>query len=132
MSLRLLPSLLLFAACSPTFVSDRALHLVDGQQVHSTPPTNAAYAAYLRARLALEAAPPRLADAKQAIDTAIALDPDDAQLWTVRAEIAARMGDGTTATKAVARALQLRPDYPPAKQLSARLGRGEGVARTGE
>ena len=121
-------AVLLPAACLRHGVSDRALHVVDGHEVYSTPPSSAAYAAYLRARLALEAAPPQLEEAQLAIDTAIAIDPDDAQLRVVRGEIAARRGDGAGATRAVAKALQLRPEYPPAEQLRARLGGASSVA----
>lgn len=114
--------------CAPRGPSPTALHVVDGREVYSTPPPTSAYAAYLRCRLALDATPPRLDEAMAHIDAAIAVDPRDPQLWTVRGEIAARSGDGAAALASVKRALSLVSDYPPAKRLEARLGRQDAVA----
>lgn len=120
--------LLLVAGCIRTGPSDRSLHIVDGKTVHSTPPPSSAYASYLRARLALDADPPRLDEAQVEIDRALRADPRDPQLWTLRAEIAARMGDGRAATAALDRAFALSPGYPPAERLQARLGAGAASA----
>jgi predicted Zn-dependent protease len=118
------------AGCAYAGPSDHALHVVDGQVVHSTPPPSSAYAAYLRARLALDAQPPRLDEARAAIDQALRADGRDPHLWTMRAEIAARMGDGPGASAAIDRAFALSPGYPPAKQLQANLGAGKASAAT--
>jgi predicted Zn-dependent protease len=118
------------AGCAYAGPSDHALHVVDGQVVHSTPPPSSAYAAYLRARLALDAQPPRLDEARAAIDQALRADGRDPHLWTMRAEIAARMGDGPGASAAIDRAFALSPGYPPAKQLQAKLGAGKASAAT--
>lgn len=118
----------ILAACAPRAPSHTGLHLVGETLVHSKAPPAAAYAAYLRCRLALEAAPPRLAEAAAHIEVAIAADPRDPRLWTVRGEIAGRRGRGDEAMASVRRALSLVPEFPPAKRLEARLGRGEAVA----
>lgn len=120
--------IILAAGCIGTGPGDHALHVVDGKVVHSPPPPSSAYTAYLRARLALDADPPRLDEAQVEIDRALRADPRDPQLWTVRAEIAARMGDGRAATAAIDRAFALRPGYPPAERLQARLGAGAASA----
>lgn len=127
-------ALLLLVACAPRGPSDHGLHVVDGELVHSTAPSTSAYAAYLRCRLALDASPPRLDEARAHIEAALAADPRDPHLWTVRAEIDAQRGDGDEAMKSLARAFALRPDYPPAKQLAARLGKGpeSAAARTSQ
>ncbi len=111
-------------ACATRGPSDHQLHVIDGSTVYSAPPSTVAYAAYLRCRLALEAEPPRLAEAHDAIQTAIAADSRDPHLWTVRAEIDARRGDTQAALSAVERALSLRPGYEPAQAFAARLGQG--------
>lgn len=118
------------AGCAVSGASDHTLHVVDGQVVHSTPPPSSAYAAYLRARLALDAEPPRLDEARESIEQALRADGRDPHLWTVRAEIAARMGDGAAANAAIDRAFALSPGYPPAKQLQAKLGAGKASAAT--
>lgn len=121
-------------ACAPRGPSAHGLHMVEGKLVHSTPPSTSAYAAYMRCRLALDATPPRLDEARAHIEAALAADPRDPHLWTVRAEIDAQRGDGEEAMKSLARAFALRPDYPPAKQLAARLGQGpaSAAARTSQ
>ena len=118
----------LAGACVRSGPADHTLHVVDGEVVHSSAPPSSAYASYLRARLALEAEPPRLDEAMVAIDQALRADPRDPHLWTMRAEIAARRGDGAGATAAIDRAFALRPGYPPAKKLQARLGAGAASA----
>lgn len=114
--------------CAARAPSHQALHVIDGQVVHSPPPPSSAYASYLRCRLALDATPPRLEEAAGFIEAAIAADPRDPQLWTVRGEIAARSGDGARALASVKQALELSADYPAAKRLEARLGQGSSVA----
>jgi cytochrome c-type biogenesis protein CcmH/NrfG len=126
--MRTLAIAVLLAGCASRGPSHQALHIVDGQVVYSTPPASTAYASYLRCRLALEANPPRLEEAASYIDAAIAADPRDPQLWTVRGEIAARQGDGARAMASAKRALELSADYPAAKRLLARLGQGSAVA----
>jgi Tfp pilus assembly protein PilF len=128
--MRRLSLVLLLAACAPRGPSDHGLHVVDGETVHSTPPSTSAYAAYLRCRLALDADPPRLDEAHAHIEAALAADRRDPQLWTVRAEIDALRGDGDAALASLHRAFALRPDYPPAKALAARLGNGPTSAAT--
>jgi Tfp pilus assembly protein PilF len=120
----------LAGACVKNGPADHTLHVVDGEVVHSPPPPSSAYAAYLRARLALEAEPPRLEEAQVEIDQALRADPRDPHLWTMRAEVAARRGDGRAATDAIDRAFALSPGYPPAKKLQARLGGGAASAAT--
>jgi cytochrome c-type biogenesis protein CcmH/NrfG len=124
----LLSITLLVGACATRGPTHQSLHVVDGQVVHSPPPSSTAYAAYLRCRLALEANPPRLDEAASEIDAAVAADPRDPQLWTVRGEVAARQGDGARALASAKRALELSADYPAAKRLMARLGRADAVA----
>jgi Tfp pilus assembly protein PilF len=122
-------SVLAFAgACVRNAPADHTLHVVDGEVVHSPAPPSSAYAAYLRARLALEAEPPRIDEAQVAIDQALRVDPRDPHLWTMRAEIAARRGDGPAASAAIDRAFALSPGYPPAKKLQARLEGGAASA----
>jgi len=126
--MRVAAIVLLVVGCAPRGPSHQALHVVDGKVVYSAPPASTAYASYLRCRLALEANPPRLDEAASYIDAAVAADPRDPQLWTVRGEIAARQGDGARAMASVKRALELSADYPAAKRLLARLGQGSAVA----
>jgi cytochrome c-type biogenesis protein CcmH/NrfG len=114
--------------CAVTPTSNASLHVVDGLVVQSPPQSTTAYAAYLRARLALEAAPPQLDAAATQIQIALEAAPRDPQLWTVHGEIAAARGDGDEAVRSANRALELSKDYAPAKRLLARLGRGETVA----
>lgn len=121
-------ALFVLVGCAPARANGRALHLVDGELVHSRPVSSAAYEAYLRARLALEANPPDLALAQTSIDRALELDPRDPQLWTTQAEIAARSGEDERALVAARRALELRPGYPPAHRLLGALEGGEPSA----
>lgn len=115
-------------ACRPMTPSHSSLHVVDGKIVHSAPPSTTAYSAYLRARLALEAAPPQLDEAAIQIEAALDAAPRDPQLWTVHGEIAAARGDAEQAMRSANRALALSQDYAPAKRLLARLGQAENVA----
>lgn len=102
----------------------RSLHVVDGQVVSSPPPTPSAYEAYLRARLAFEHEPPRLDDARFYIEEALRFDPRDPHLWATRAEIEERAGEQAEAAASARRALALRPGYPPAEQVLARVEGG--------
>jgi cytochrome c-type biogenesis protein CcmH/NrfG len=108
--------------------SNRALHYVDGELVQTEPPTPAAYEAYLRARLALEREPADLEAARGHILEALRWQTSDPQLWTVKAEIEWRAGKLDAAEQALARALELRPGYPEAQRLLARLRDGESMA----
>jgi tetratricopeptide (TPR) repeat protein len=114
-------ALALACACAPAVPSARTLHYVDDQLVTSPSVDHRAYAAYLQARLALEADPPDLARALQQIDLALRYDRDDPHLWTTRGEIELRLGDLDAARRSSARALAYNPDYPPALQLAAQL-----------
>lgn len=105
----------------------RSLHVVDGQVVSSPPPAPSAYEAYLRARLAFEHEPPQLDEARFYIGEAIDFDPRDPQLWATRAEIEERAGKRAEAAAAARRALAIRPGYPLAEQVLARV---EGGAST--
>lgn len=115
--------------CAAVAPNERSLHEVDGQVVSSSPPPPAAYEAYLRARLALESDPPRLDVAQRSIERAIRYDPRDPHLWTTRAEIEERAGERERAAASARRALAIRPGYPPAQEVLARLEGGavEGV-----
>lgn len=122
--------------CAAVAPSERSLHEVDGQVVSSSPPPPAAYEAYLRARLALESEPPRLDVAQRSIERAIRYDPRDPHLWTTRAEIEERAGQRDRAAASARRALAIRPGYPPAQEVLARVEGGvtesEGVTAQGE
>jgi predicted Zn-dependent protease len=104
--------------------STRGLHYVDGQLVETQPPAPAAYEAYLRARLALERTPPQLDEARGHILDALRWQPGEPQLWTVKAEIEWLAGDFAAAEGDLATALQLRPGYPEAQKLLARVRDG--------
>lgn len=118
------------AGCASGGPSYRALHLLHGEEVYSRPVAGYAYEAYLRARLALEEEPPRLAEAQAYIETALQYDPRDPHLWTTQAEIAARSGDAGQALSAADRALRLSPGYPPAAAVVARI-EGRGTPQVG-
>ncbi len=107
--------------CSPMGPSARSLHVVDGHEVSSPPPPPAAYEAYLRARLAFEHDPPQLEQARAAILVAIRFDPRDPHLWATRAEIEERAGEPDQAAASARRALAIRPGYPLAEQVLARV-----------
>lgn len=119
-----LSALTLSAGCASSGPGYRSLHEVDGEVVYSPPVASGAYAAYLRARLALEASPPRLDEAQRSIEHALRFDPRDPHLWTTRARIAALAGDTDGAVESATRALTLRPGYPPAQSVMAELDRG--------
>ena len=99
----------------------RELHYVDGQLVETRAPSPPAYEAYLRARLALERNPAQLDQARGHILDALRWQPDDPQLWTVKAEIEWKAGDFAAAEHDLARALELRPGYPEAQRLLAQV-----------
>ena len=113
--------LALAGACTHHGASSRTLHYV-GEDLVTTPQVDhRAYAAYLQARLALEAEPPDLPRALEQIDLALRYDRDDPHLWTTRGEIELRMGDVDAARRSSDRALAYGPEYPPARQLAARV-----------
>ncbi len=120
---------LAMTACAAAGADTRTLHYIDGELVSSRPVSPSGYEAYVRARLALESDPARLDEAGEMIDVALRLDPHAPHLWTTRAEIAERAGDIDAALASAQRALELEPDYPPARHLLVRLG-GSGVAST--
>ncbi len=96
-------------------------HNVKGALVSSEPVPPSAYAAYMRARIALEQRPPDYASAKRALSLAIRLDTNDPHLWTSLAEVEAAGGDLEAARGSIAYALELAPNYGPARVLSAEL-----------
>ena len=102
----------------------RSLHVVDGEVVSSPPPSPSAYEAYLRARLAFEQDPPNLDEARFYIGEAIDFDPRDPHLWATRAEIEERAGKDAEAAASARRALAIRPGYPLAEQVLARVEGG--------
>jgi tetratricopeptide (TPR) repeat protein len=104
----------------------RSLHVVDGEVVSSPPPSPSAYEAYLRARLAFEHEPPKIAEARFYIEEAIRFDPRDPHLWATRAEIEERAGEKAEAAAAARRALAIRPGYPLAEEVLARVEGGGG------
>lgn len=120
--------LLLSVGCASTEPSYRSLHYVDDELVHSKPPHARSYEAYLRARLAIEADPQRLDEAREYIAIAIRYDPREPHLWTTRAEIEAAAGDLDAAMASLDKALALRPNYAPAMKLMADLDGRTGAA----
>lgn len=107
--------------CAASGPSTRSLHYMDDTLVYSAPVHHQAYAAYLRARVALEAEPADLATAERELQRALHVEPRDPHLWTSLAEVELRRGDRDAALAAGRVALSLRPDYPPALQLVAKL-----------
>ena len=104
----------------------RSLHVVEGEKVSSPPPSPSAYEAYLRARLAFEHEPPKLEEARFYIQEAIRFDPRDPHLWATRAQIEERAGEKAEAAAAARRALVIRPGYPLAEEVLARVEGAEG------
>ena len=113
--------------CAASGPSARSLHYVDDVLVHSPPAHHQAYAAYLRARLAMDGAPADFAAAEGHLQHALRVAPHDAHLWTTLAELELRRGDRDAALTASRKALAIRPGYAPARQLLVRL-EGEGGA----
>lgn len=115
-------------ACNHGGPNPRTLHYVGKDLVASPPADHRAYAAYVQAQLALANQPPDLRHAHAMIVEAIDHDPHDAHLWTVRGQIELQLGEPEQARKASERALALRPDYPPARELAAQLGPANAAA----
>jgi hypothetical protein len=123
--------LVVLGGCYPVGTGYRSLHVVDGEVVQSPPPPPSAYEAYLRARVALEQEPPQLSEARYFIARALQMDPRDPHLWATQAEIEERAGQVEQAAVSARRALAIRPGYPPAQQVLARLeGGSPGAAAT--
>lgn len=123
--------LVVLGGCYPVGTGYRSLHVVDGEVVQSPPPPPSAYEAYLRARVAFEQEPPQLSEARYHIARALQMDPRDPHLWATQAEIEERAGQVEQATASARRALAIRPGYPPAQQVLARLeGGSSGAAAT--
>lgn len=116
-------------ACAGAGPSTRGLHYVDGELVYSDPVPSSAYAAYLRARLAMQSDPPQTDVARVNLEHALRYSPDDPQLWTARAEVEAADGDDDAAVAAAEHALALQPDYAPARRLLVKLGGGHAVVQ---
>jgi tetratricopeptide (TPR) repeat protein len=113
--------LMVLAGCYSVGPQYRALHVVDGEVVSSPAPPPSAYEAYLRARLAFEHQPPQLHAAQFYIEEAIRFDPRDPHLWASRAEIEERAGKPVEAAASARRALAIRPGYPLAHEVLARV-----------
>ena len=116
-------------ACATSGASARSLHYVDDELVYSNPPSALAYEAYLRARVALSAEPPRLEQARSEIEVALHYDRRAPHLWSTRAEIAALQGDDDAAVASAERALALRPGYAPAQAVLTSVRGGPRAAR---
>lgn len=108
-------------ACQGSAIHYRSLHEVDGQVVYSKPVSPVSYQAYLQGRLAMEADPPDYDRAAEYLERALRLDPRDPHLWTSQAELEHAHGADEQARHALKRALELRPDYPPAIALDREL-----------
>jgi predicted Zn-dependent protease len=117
------------AACASGTPSARSLHEVDGQIVYSRPPSPGAYAAYLRARLALDDNPPRPEDALVDLERLTRAAPYDPHLWATRAEAHAELGDDAAARDAANRALALDPGQRKAKRVLASLPGASAAAK---
>jgi len=122
-------ALTLLTGCRYGGANPRTLHYIDKDLVATRPADPRAYAFYVQCQLALSLEPPDLARAHEQILLAIGHDPRDAHLWTVRGQIDLQRGDEVQARRASERALGLRPDYPPAKELAARLGASPQVVQ---
>lgn len=120
---------LVLTACRHAGPDPRTLHYIGDALVATSPPDHRAYAAYVQAELALATDPPDLARALEQISLAIGYDRDDAHLWTVRGDVELRLGDVEAARRSSAQALALRPGYPPAERLAARLSGRHVVLR---
>ncbi len=94
---------------------------VDGEVVRSRPVDPSGYAAYVRARVAMDRNPPDLDEAREHLERALRNDPKDPHLWTTLGELEAMAGDQDLALGAAEYALQLRPGYPPAVELVEKL-----------
>lgn len=126
----LLLSAIVSLGCGAGVHGSRGLHYVDGKLVRSPPASSRGYEAYLRARLALEADPPRLQDAMEHIEEALGYEPREPHLWTTKAEIHRQGGQIGEAMASCRRALELRPGYAPARALLAKLEDGGAPAAT--
>jgi len=132
-SLVVVAAIALTGCWQSAYTKNRSLHYVDGVLVESEAPAPAAYAGYLRARVALDRNPPQLDEARGHILDALRWQPDEPQLWTVKAEIEWKAGDFAAAERDLARAFELRPGYPEAQRLlaSIRDSRGSATAAAG-
>ena len=120
----------LAAGCATTAPSSRMLHEVDGEVVYSRPPSPGAYEAYLRARLALDADPPRPEEALGYLEQLQRTAPHDPHLWATKAEALALLGDYDEARAAAQRSLSISPEYPKAQRVLAGLpGSASSAAR---
>ena len=119
--------LALTAGCwTNAYYTNRELHYVHDEHgeellVRTPAPSASAYASYLRAKLALERQPPQLEEARGHILDALHWQPNEPQLWTVKAQIEWQAGDFEAAEAALAQALMLRPGYAEAQRLLVQL-----------
>ena len=112
----LVVSLTTSSACTRG-LNPRTQHVVDDQVVFSPPPSSGEYAAYIRVRVALDTEGADLERAQHDLTVLLARNPRDAHLWTTSAELESRLGNHEKAERALARALELSPDYGPALAL---------------
>lgn len=108
-------------ACQHAGPNPRTLHYIGKDLVATRPADHRAYAAYVQAQLALALEPPDLRRALDHMLLALEYDGHDAHLWTVRGQVELQLGELDAARRSSARALGLRPDYPPARELAARV-----------
>lgn len=130
-SLALAMAAALVVACNHGGPNPRTLHYVGKDLVASPPADHHAYAAYIQAQLAMASEPPDLRHAHAMIIEAIDHDAHDAHLWTVRGQIELLLGEPAQARHASERALSLRPDYPLARELAAKLRPVDDVRQAG-
>lgn len=124
--------ILVGAGCSAVTPSSRSLHEVDGELVHSRPPSPAAYEAYLRARLALDANPPRPEDALVDLERLNRFAPKDPHLWATRAQAHAMLGEYDDARTAANKALALDPESAKAQRVLTDLPGQEPATATAD
>jgi len=110
-----------WVGCAASAPAPRSLHYIEEALVYSPTVHHQAYAAYLRARLVMEVQPAEYGAAEAHLRAALAVAPRDPHLWTTLAELELRRGDRDAALDAGRTALTLRPGYPAARQLVARL-----------
>lgn len=121
---------MLAAGCASTAPSSRTLHELNGEVVYSRPPSPGAYEAYLRARLALDADPPRPEEALSYLERLQRIAPHDAHLWATKAEAYALLGEHDAAREAAQRSLAISPEDPKARRVLASLpGAASSAAR---
>lgn len=120
---------LALCACPHAGPNPRTLHYVGKDLVATYPADHRGYAAYVQAQLALALEPPDRRRALEMLTLALEYDRHEAHLWTVRGQVELELGEVDAARRSSARALGLRPDYPPALELAARVQQRPVVRR---